>query len=70
MGSRSEAEKLFGGVMKWLPKTICGFFYHRFGYKSDYCVRCGISYDEADGSADGSITSSEYDPPNQKENER
>ena len=45
--------------MKWLPKFICNLFYHRFGYKSDFCVRCGVSLKKADGL----IISSDYDNP-------
>ncbi len=45
--------------MKWLPKLLCEILYHRFGYKNDYCVRCGISLKEA--CKGGLIISSEYD---------
>lgn len=48
--------------MKWLPKFICHLFYHRFGYKSDYCSRCGIHFYKADGK----IISSDYDKNNFK----
>ena len=41
----------------WWPKFICNLFYHRFGFKTRKCVRCGINFMKADGS----ITSSEYD---------
>lgn len=41
----------------WLPKFICRLFYHRFGYKTDKCVRCGIDFTKADGG----ILGSDYD---------
>jgi len=41
-----------------LTRFLCWFSYHRFGYDSDYCVRCGRKYDDIGG--DGSITSNDY----------
>lgn len=43
--------------MYWLPKIICNMFYHRFGFKSDRCARCGIDMNKADGM----VIDSEYD---------
>jgi len=47
--------------MKYLKflKPLCGFLYHRFGYNSDKCARCGIDFDNK--WVDGCIISSEYD---------
>lgn len=40
-----------------LLRFICSLFFHRFGYKSEKCVRCGTDLMHADGC----IISSEYD---------
>jgi hypothetical protein len=49
-------------IFQRIGKLVCGTFYHRFGYKSEYCVRCGTPFKETCG--DGVIIDSDYDEVN------
>lgn len=48
--------------MQKIKQIICGLFYHRFGYSSDRCVRCGMHWCDATPTEfTGRIISNEYD---------
>jgi len=42
-------------------RFICSMFSHKFGFRSDKCVICGIDMVNDDWSKEGAIISSEYD---------